>query len=139
MQNFHIYSNHLVSYSKQVSKYKKNPITILISGKYDAKLPAAIIETLGENNKIIFESQENISPNITIDFKGFTDNFWEVQPYGLYIPFIKYLSASFDYGSLTGDERFIEFVNCTGFIYQYDDFLVIEKRPTPNVMSGFVS
>lgn len=129
MKNFEIYRHHL-------EPYTETSTTVLISGDYPHELPRAISDFLGQDTRIIFRSQSEVRPNITLDFQGFTENFWNVSAFGLYIPFIKNLDPLLDYTTLTQRDKLLDFINQTGFIHQYEDFLVIEKRPSPRVISG---
>lgn len=129
MKNFDIYKHHL-------EPYIKTSTTVLISGDYPSKLVETISDFLGQDTRIIFHPVSSIKPNITIDFLGFTQNFWDVSTFGLYIPFIKNLDPLLDYTTLTRRDKILDFINQTGFIHQYEDFLVMEKRPTARVISG---
>lgn len=129
MKNFEIYRQHL-------EPYTGTSTTVLISGDYSHELPRAISDFLGQDTRIIFRSQSGVRPNITIDFQGFTENFWNVSAFGLYIPFIKNLDPLLDYTSLIQRDKLLDFINQTSFIHQYEDFLVLEKRPSPRVISG---
>jgi hypothetical protein len=129
MKNFEIYKYHLKPYTQTSS-------TILISGDYHHELPMTILDFLGQDTRIVFLAGSGVRPNITLDFQGFTENYWNVSAFGLYIPFIKNLDPLLDYTTLTHRDKLLDFINGTGFIHQYEDFLVIEKRPTPRVISG---
>lgn len=129
MKNFEIYRHHL-------EPYTGTSTTVLISGDCPHELPRAILDFLGQDTRIIFRSQSEVRPNITLDFQGFTENFWNVSAFGLYIPFIKNLDPLLDYTTLTQRDKLLDFINQTSFIHQYEDFLVIEKRPSPRVISG---
>lgn len=129
MKNFEIYRHHL-------EPFIGTSATVLISGDYSHELPGDISDFLGRDTRIIFRSESGVRPNITLDFQGFTENFWNVSALGLYIPFIKNLDPLLDYTTLTQRDKLLDFINQTGFIHQYEDFLVIEKRPSPRVISG---
>jgi len=129
MNNFQLYKRHLET-------YKDTGSTVLISGEYPGELPGKIWEILGLDTRIIFSTSSGIRPNITLDFSGFTENYWNVSTFGLYIPFIKNLDPLLDYTTLTRRDKLLDFINSAGFIHQYENFLVIEKRPSPRVISG---
>lgn len=135
MNSFEIYSTHLAEYYKNFDTKTNGPVSILVKGRVDEGLLVDIKNLLVQD--ILFLSQNtDVSPNITIDFNGFSDDFWKVSAVGLYIPFIQNTDQKVDYIQYIGKDKIVDFVNCTSFIHQYKDFWVIEKRPSPGVISG---